>query len=134
MQGQWKRGRGTHEFPDFGRSVNPISTKGSRLCPHISACPLRFSDLAPSLRCSLISVLFSMAYFQHMYQNANDFTFLSAFCILIFARKRKLVHKMFLTSTCIEAALRYYQCVKILTCIRNKYRISLNKVRGYQNI
>ena len=58
--------------PDFGRSVNPISTRGSRLCPHISARPLRFSDLAPSLRCSLVSALF-MSNFQRMYQNVNDF-------------------------------------------------------------
>ena len=31
--------------PDFGRSVNPISTKGGRLCPpNITGTP-RFSDL-----------------------------------------------------------------------------------------
>ena len=35
--------------PYFGRSVNPIWTSGARYAPHISARPLRFSDLAPSL-------------------------------------------------------------------------------------
>ena len=37
--------------PDFGRSVNPISTKGGRLCPpNITGNP-RFSDLPTALYC-----------------------------------------------------------------------------------
>ena len=36
--------------PDFGRTVNPISTKGSRLCtPNNTGTP-RFSDLPTALR------------------------------------------------------------------------------------
>ena len=41
---------GTRPVPsDFGRSVNPISTKKSRLCPPNYYPPFRFSDLPPSL-------------------------------------------------------------------------------------
>ena len=36
---------GTMAPPDFGRSVNPISTKGSRLCPPNNTCNPVFSDL-----------------------------------------------------------------------------------------
>ena len=53
MPQEW-RNRGKEEGggacpPDFGRSINPISTKGGKSCPHISACNPRFLVLAPSL-------------------------------------------------------------------------------------
>ena len=35
--------------PDFGRSVNPISTKGGRLCPSNNAGTPGFSDLPTAL-------------------------------------------------------------------------------------
>ena len=35
--------------PDFGRSVNPISTEEGKLCPHITSPPPRFSNLPKSL-------------------------------------------------------------------------------------
>ena len=35
--------------PDFGRSVNPISTKGGRLCPPNDTCIPEFSDLPTAL-------------------------------------------------------------------------------------
>ena len=37
--------------PDFGRSVNPISTRGGRLCPPNNTGILRFSDLPTALYC-----------------------------------------------------------------------------------
>ena len=40
---------GTHAPPDFGGSVNPISTTVGRLCPPLFYSPPRFSFLAPSL-------------------------------------------------------------------------------------
>ena len=36
--------------PDFGRSINPISTKGGRLCPPINTGTPGFSDLPTALR------------------------------------------------------------------------------------
>ena len=38
--------------PHFGRSVNPISTKGGRLCPPNNTGTPRFSDLPTALRSS----------------------------------------------------------------------------------
>ena len=35
--------------PDFGRSVNPISTKGDRLCPPNNSGTPGFSDLPTAL-------------------------------------------------------------------------------------
>ena len=35
---------GFHGLPDFCRSVNPISTRGVRLCPKQYYCPLQFPD------------------------------------------------------------------------------------------
>ena len=35
--------------PDFGRSVNPISTKGGRLCPPYNTGSPGFSDLSTAL-------------------------------------------------------------------------------------
>ena len=44
------RSRGCRAPPDFGRSVNPISTRGVRLCPpHYYVLP-KFSDLLTELR------------------------------------------------------------------------------------
>ena len=37
--------------PDFGRSVNPISTKGVRLCPPNNTGTPGFSDLLTALMC-----------------------------------------------------------------------------------
>ena len=34
---------------DFGRSVNPISTRGPRYAHHVTTCPPGFSDLATAL-------------------------------------------------------------------------------------
>ena len=36
--------------PDFGRSVNPISTRGGRLCPPNNTGTPRFSDLPTALQ------------------------------------------------------------------------------------
>ena len=41
--------RGVIPELNFGRSVNPISTRVGRLCPHITSRHPRFSDLPPSL-------------------------------------------------------------------------------------
>ena len=35
--------------PDFGRSVNPISNRVGRLCPHITIGTPKFSDLPTAL-------------------------------------------------------------------------------------
>ena len=35
--------------PDFGRSINPISTKGGRLCPPKNTATLRLSDIPTAL-------------------------------------------------------------------------------------
>ena len=40
---------GAMASPDFGRSVNPISTKGGRLCPQNNTGTPRFSDLPTAL-------------------------------------------------------------------------------------
>ena len=40
---------GAMATPDFGRSVNPISTKGGRLCPPNNTGTLGFSDLPMAL-------------------------------------------------------------------------------------
>ena len=37
---------------DFGRSVNPISTKGDRLCPANDTVTPGFSDLPTTLNCT----------------------------------------------------------------------------------
>jgi hypothetical protein len=42
-------------FPIFGRTVNPISTKGSILCPSQYYEPPGFSDLATALSTLLYS-------------------------------------------------------------------------------
>ena len=44
--------------PDFGRSVNPISTKGGRLCPPNNTGTPGFSDLPTALRFSEMTYLF----------------------------------------------------------------------------
>ena len=38
--------------PDFGRSVNPISTKGGRSCPPNNIGTPGFSDLPTALQCN----------------------------------------------------------------------------------
>ena len=38
--------------PDFGRSVNPISTKGGRFCPPNNTGTPGFSDLPTALHCN----------------------------------------------------------------------------------
>ena len=40
---------GARAPPLFGRSVNPISTRGGTLSPPSTMCPPRFSDLATAL-------------------------------------------------------------------------------------
>ena len=40
---------GAMASPDFGRSVNPISTKGGRLCPQNNTGTPGFSDLPTAL-------------------------------------------------------------------------------------
>ena len=42
-------GGATMAPPDFGRSVNPISTRGDRLCPRTTTGTLGFSDLSTTL-------------------------------------------------------------------------------------
>jgi hypothetical protein len=41
--------RGAMKPPDFGRSVNPIPTKGGRLCPPNNTGTPGFSDLPTAL-------------------------------------------------------------------------------------
>ena len=41
--------QGCQAPPDFGRSVNPISTKGGRLCPPNNTGTPGFSDLPTAL-------------------------------------------------------------------------------------
>merc|ERR1712051_1080912 len=41
---------GAHAYPDFDKSVNPISTSEDNLCPPITTHPLKFSDLPQSLQ------------------------------------------------------------------------------------
>ena len=43
---------GTMAPPDLGKSVNPISTKGDRLCPPNNTGPQGFSDLPTALETS----------------------------------------------------------------------------------
>ena len=52
VQGWRNRGakRGGTIPPDVFRWVNPILTRGADYAHHISTCPLRFSDLPPSLK------------------------------------------------------------------------------------
>ena len=44
------RGASAPAPPVFGRSVNPISTRGGTLSPPSTKSPLRFSDLATALK------------------------------------------------------------------------------------
>ena len=48
--------------PDFGRSVNPISTRGDRLCPRIIIGTPGFSDLPTALNTQVINL---KPYFPH---------------------------------------------------------------------
>ena len=48
---------GAIENPDFGRSDNPISTKGIDYAHHITARPLRLLDLPPSLRLHSLTLI-----------------------------------------------------------------------------
>ena len=43
--------------PDIGRSVNPISTKGGRLCPPNDTGTPRFSDLPTALHITKFCIL-----------------------------------------------------------------------------
>ena len=49
IQGPRKR-VGALAHPVFGKSVNPISTRGDTLSPSSTTSPLRFSDIATALR------------------------------------------------------------------------------------
>ena len=40
-------------LPDFGRSVNPISTRGADYAPHITIGTPGFSDLLTALHCTV---------------------------------------------------------------------------------
>ena len=46
--------------PDFVRSVNPISTKGARLCPPDNTGTPQFSDLPTVLICTFITPNFKL--------------------------------------------------------------------------
>ena len=43
--------RGACAPPVFGRTANPISTRGADYAHHSTKCPPRFSDLATALTC-----------------------------------------------------------------------------------
>ena len=47
--------------PNFGRSVNPISTKGGRLCPPYNTGTPKFSDPPTALMCVNLRIIFHCA-------------------------------------------------------------------------
>ena len=43
--------------PEFGSSVNPISTRGADFAHHITACPPGFENLAASLSSNVVGII-----------------------------------------------------------------------------
>ena len=70
--------------PDFGRSVNPISTKGGRLCPPNNTGTPGFSDLPTALICKgskslMFEFLFKLAWTQGCFYICSYSKFSKAF-------------------------------------------------------
>jgi hypothetical protein len=69
--------------PDFGRSVNPISTRGSRLCPPYNTGTAGFSDLPTALKISFIICRYATRIVLEIPPCAHHVIFITEFVFLI---------------------------------------------------